>query len=208
MDDAVFVELLERAKRGDDVAAKQLLERFENDVRAVVRVKLPKTLRNRFDSMDFVQAVWQSFFSDLTRDSARFENSRHLRRFLAGVARNKVVEEHRRQTMTRKYDLAREEGLYVRRGRGEEPRDLPANDPSPSQNLQAEDCLQGIVSGIKPDEAEIVELRRDGFTFEQIARKIGVSESVVRRIVDHLRKRWELRGGRGTPAKSEGDPCR
>ena len=208
MDDVVFVELLERAKQGDEVAAKTLLERFENDVRAVVRIKLPKTLRTRFDSMDFVQAVWQSFFSDLTHDSARFENSKHLRRFLAGVAKNKVVEEHRKQTMTRKYNLAREEGLYVRRGRGEEPRDLPASDPSPSQNLQAEDCLKGIVSGVKPDEAEIVELRRDGFTFEQIADKIGMSESVVRRILDHLRKRWELRGGRGPIAKSEENECR
>ena len=107
MDDVVFVELLERAKRGDEIAAERLLERFEDDVRAVVRVKLPKALRTRFDSMDFVQAVWQSFFLDLTRDSARFENSRHLRRFLAGVAKNKVVEEHRKQTKTRKYDLAR-----------------------------------------------------------------------------------------------------
>ena len=85
---------------------------------------------------------------------------------------------------------------------------MAANDPSPSQNLQAEDCLRGIVAGGRPVETEIVELRRDGFTFEQIAAKIGLSESVVRRMLEQLRRRWELRGRRDRQPKTEGDECR
>ena len=66
--------------------------------------------------MDFVQAVWQSVLTKDGQDLGRFTNARHFRGFLAGVARNKVFEEYRRQTRTRKYNLKREEPLYVRRG--------------------------------------------------------------------------------------------
>ena len=62
-------------------------------------------MRTQFDSMDFVQAVWQSFFSDLHNRPHDFANVRHLRGFLAGVARNKVFEEHRRLTKTEKYAI-------------------------------------------------------------------------------------------------------
>lgn len=71
-----------------------------------MRGRLPRMLRTQFDSMDFVQAVWQSFFADLRSSSSRqFENVHHLRCFLAGVARNKVYEEHRRLTRTKKHAL-------------------------------------------------------------------------------------------------------
>ena len=63
MNDAEFVALLDRARAGDDAATARLLGAFEADVRLMVRVRLPKALRSRFDTMDFVQAVWQSVFS-------------------------------------------------------------------------------------------------------------------------------------------------
>ena len=52
-----------------------------------------------------LQDVWQSFFRVYQADPERLRNVQHLRGFLAGVARNKVLEEHRRQTKTRKFDL-------------------------------------------------------------------------------------------------------
>src|SRR5271166_1218792 len=95
--------LIARAKAGDDSAIREFLTRFEPEVRIIVRGRLPKRLRSQFDSMDFVQAVWQSFFTDLRDSSQEFENVNHLRGFLAGVARNKVFQEHRRQTRTKKH---------------------------------------------------------------------------------------------------------
>ena len=105
MDDEDLAGLIEQAKAGDEFALRDLLSRCEEDVRMVVRARLPRALRSQFDSMDFVQAVWQSVFTGPDRDLGRFENVRHLRGFLAGVAQNKVFEEHRRRTRTQKYDL-------------------------------------------------------------------------------------------------------
>src|SRR5436305_9375678 len=114
MVDADFVGLLARARAGDGEAVGRLLRAFEADVRMVVRVRLPRALRSQFDSMDFVQAVWQSVFTGDGGGLPRFDNERHFLGYLAGVARNKVYQEHRRRT-THKYDLGREEPLYVRR---------------------------------------------------------------------------------------------
>src|SRR5215472_6940051 len=130
MDEVDLAELIQRVKTGDEVAIHDLIRRFEKDVRTIVRVRLPQSLRSQFDSMDFVQAVWQSVLTKDGQDLGHFTNARHFRGFLAGVARNKVFEEHRRRTRTRKYSLKREEPLYVRRGDRELPRELPATDPT------------------------------------------------------------------------------
>lgn len=128
-----FVNLLARAKAGDQAAIRVFLTRFGREVQMMVRARLPKQLRNQYDSADFVQAVWQSFFTALPDRAVDFQRAVHLRKYLAGIARNKVYEQHRRLSRTAKYDIGREERLYIRRGTRDVPRDIPSPGPSPSQ---------------------------------------------------------------------------
>jgi RNA polymerase sigma-70 factor (ECF subfamily) len=193
MDQVDFADLLARVKAGDEEATRDLLHRFEDDVRTMVRVRLPRALRSQFDSMDFVQAVWQSVLTGPNPDLDRFANVQHFRGFLSGVARNKVLEEHRRRTRTRKYDLRRQEPLYIRRGDRDVPREVATPDPTPSQDVQAQDRLRQMVEGRSPQEAEIVELRRSGMTFEEIAERTGLHERAVRRVIEAIRQRLEAR---------------
>ncbi len=192
MDDADLAERMARAKAGDEAAVFELIERFEDEVRMVVRGRLPRAMRSQFDSMDFVQAVWKSVFTGERPDPERFNNRQHFLAYLAGVARNKVFEEHRRRT-THKYDIARQEPLFVRRGDREFPRDVPATDPSPSQDAQARDRLDQILEGRTPQERQVVDLRRSGLTYDEIAEQLGLHESAVRRIVASIRQCLEAR---------------
>ncbi len=189
-------DLIARAKAGDETAIREFLTRFEPEVRIMVRGRLPRMLRTQFDSMDFVQAVWQSFFADLRSSSRQFENVHHLRGFLAGVARNKVYEEHRRLTRTKKHALAREQSLYVRRGSREVELALISPEPTASQAVQASDRLAQLVARCSPLEVQVITLRRQEMTFDEIARRTGVSERSVRRIIDEARERMEARGWR------------
>ncbi len=111
-----FTDLMERARSGDPAAIHDFLARFDQEVLVMVRARLPRKLRPRFDSGDFVQAVWQSFFKDSDGPHREFANEAHLRGFLDGVVRNKVHAQHRRLTRTAKHNMAREEPLYVSRG--------------------------------------------------------------------------------------------
>ena len=190
-----FAEVVRRARAGDDTATAQLLSQFEDEVRTMVRVRLPRALRNQFDSMDFVQAVWTSVFTGQPGESEadRFADEGRFRRFLTGVARNKIFEEHRRQTRTKKYDITREERLYVRKGEREVPRDVAGSDPTPSENVQAVDRLGQLVRGRTAQEAEIIILRRQGLTYEEIATQIGWNERSVRRVIEAVWERMEAR---------------
>jgi RNA polymerase sigma factor (sigma-70 family) len=182
-------ELLRRARAGDNAAIRDFLSLFEQEVRTMVRSRLPRKLRNQFDSTDFVQAVWQSFFVD--PHSADFENVEHLRGFLFGMVRNKVSEQHRRLTKTEKYDLAREERLYVRRGDREVPLEVESPEPSPSQAVQATDRMEQLTAGLSPLEIEVLILRRQGLTFVEIADRTGLNERTVRRVIETVRSRME-----------------
>jgi RNA polymerase sigma-70 factor (ECF subfamily) len=195
MNDVNLAELIDRARAGDEGAVGDLLRWFEPEVRMVVRGKLPRALRAQFDSMDLVQSVWKSVLTEGANDLPRFESPRHFMGFLAGVVRNKVYEKHRRRS-TRKYDVAREEPLYVRKGNREVPREVAGADPSPSQDAQARDRLAQMLEGLSPLGRQMVLLRRTGRTFEEIAEELGVHESRVRRVMDSLRERLEARGWR------------
>ncbi len=196
MDDgASFADLIRRARAGDAAATSALLGQFEHDVRTMVRVRLPRVLRNQFDSMDFVQAVWASVLTNKAdrEEPDAFADEGKFRGFLAGVARNKVYEEHRRQTRTKKYDLGREERLYVRKGDRDVPLEVQASDPTPSENVQAGECLDQLIEGGSEREALVIALRRDGSTYAEIAARIGLTERSVRRAIDAI---WERREAR------------
>ena len=186
-----FADLMARAKAGDQAAIRVFLTRFENEVQIMVRARLPKRLRNQYDSADFVQAVWQSFFPGLRQHAPDFEKVAHLRRYLAGVVRNKIYEQHRRLTRTEKYDVLREERLYIRRGDRDVPREVVSTDPSPSQTAQAGDRMAQLTAGRSQHEIDVIRLRRQGLTFEEIATEIGVKERTARRIIDSARSALE-----------------
>jgi RNA polymerase sigma-70 factor (ECF subfamily) len=192
-DDDDFTDLMARAKTGEPAAIQDFLSRFEREVRMMVRARLPRRLRTQFDSADFVQAVWQSFFSDLQQSPRAFENIDHLRAFLAGVVRNKVREQHRRLTRTEKYDLSREERLYVRRGDHDVLRDVVSTDPSPSDRAQAGDRLKQLTAGRSEREVEVLTLRQEGLTLVEIAVRTGMNERSVRRVIASVRSWMERR---------------
>ena len=85
-------DFLQRIQTGDETAARELLQRYEPEVRLVVRRQLPRLLRSRFDSLDFLQSVWGSFFRRMRDAPTEFEDSRHLVAFLARAAKNKVID--------------------------------------------------------------------------------------------------------------------
>jgi RNA polymerase sigma-70 factor (ECF subfamily) len=188
-----FADLMSQAISGDPAAIRDFVARYERELQMMVRARLPRKLRTQYDSVDFVQAVWKSFFLDLRDQPRDFANPEHLRKFLAGVVRNKVQEQHRRLTRTEKYNVTREQSLYIRRGDREVLRDVISPGPSPSEEAQEHDRLEQLLAGRSPIEVEVVKLRRQGLTHDEIARRIGMNERSVRRIIDLVRSRMEAR---------------
>lgn len=193
MDDADFADLIERARGGDEAAAGRLVREFEPEIRAMVRARLPRTLRSQYDSLDFVQNTLASFFHDLRDGRGEFGTAQHLKAFLSGMVKNKVFEEHRRRTRTRKYDIGREEQLYVRKGDREVAREVAGTDPTPSQEVQGQETRDRLAALGGPIGARIVEMRLQDLSYVEIARRLNVDERTVRRHVTEMRARLESR---------------
>jgi RNA polymerase sigma factor (sigma-70 family) len=178
---------LERIRAGDEQAARELLTRYEAEVRLVVRRQLPRLLRSRFDSLDFLQSVWGSFFRRVRTGPSDFEDSRHLVAFLARAAKNKVIDEYRR-VASRKQDISREEPLW---GDGSRPKDLPARIDSPSEVAEAREVF-GRLRELMPEERRtILELKAEGLSSRDIGERLGISERTVQRVLEDLRRRAE-----------------
>jgi RNA polymerase sigma-70 factor (ECF subfamily) len=185
---------LRRIHAGDESAARELLQRYEPEVRLVVRRQLPRLLRSRFDSLDFLQSVWGSFFRKMRAAPAEFEDSRHLVAFLARAAKNKVIDEYRRAASL-KQDMHREEPLW---GDGRRPKEVADPIDSPSEVAQAREVL-GRLRDLLPEERRtILELKAEGLSSKDIGERLGISERTVQRVLEELRRRmeseWESRG--------------
>jgi len=176
---------LERVRAGDEQAARELLTRYEAEVRLVVRRQLPRLLRSRFDSLDFLQSVWGSFFRKVRSGPTEFEDSRHLVAFLARAAKNKVIDEYRRAA-SRKNDMHREEPLW---GEGGRPKDVAGRNDTPSEVAQAHEVFDMLQSLLPEERRTILELKAEGLTSRDIGERLGLSERTVQRVIEDLRRK-------------------
>src|SRR5437764_3130114 len=149
-----------RIQAGDEAAARELLARYEAEVRLVVRRQLPRLLRSRFDSLDFLQSVWGSFFRRVRTGPAEFEDSRHLVAFLARAAKNKVIDEYRRAA-SRKQDMHREEPLW---SEGTRPKEVAADIDTPSEVAQAREVFVRLRDLLPVERRTILQPKADGLS--------------------------------------------
>ena len=178
-----FRVLLEKAQAGSQDAMCELIERYAPHIVRAVRRKLSKAIRPKFDSFDFVQGVWASFFA-ASRGFAKFDRPEELMGYLVTLAHNQVVDEIRRRMMTEKYDVNRERSLddsdlHVARS-------LAALEPSPSEVAVADELWARLLKGQPEHYRRILELRRAGNTQQQIADELGLNEKTVRRAIQRI----------------------
>ncbi|MCA9173192.1 MAG: sigma-70 family RNA polymerase sigma factor [Planctomycetales bacterium] len=175
---AEFGVIVSALRQGSMGAVWSLIERYEPHIQRVVRRRLSHKLRSKFDTMDFVQMVWMSFFEDPDRLGG-FDNPRQLFGFLAKMAQHKVDTELRRRT-TQKYDVSKERPLEEVQSRAERPLDTP------SQIAIARERWDDLLEKLPNHHREVVRLRLAGMTFQQISDKLSLDERTARRVLKAL----------------------
>src|SRR4051794_13286523 len=86
-----FAAPMRAVQAGSGDAARRLHEGYGRHVLRAVRRHLPAALRPKFDSLDFTQAVWLSFFVGVTPARA-FDTPDALAAYLTGMAFHKVID--------------------------------------------------------------------------------------------------------------------
>ncbi|HKI21261.1 MAG TPA: sigma-70 family RNA polymerase sigma factor [Isosphaeraceae bacterium] len=182
-------DLLARIRNGDEGAARELLTRYEPKIRLVVRRQLPRLLRSRFDSLDFLQSVWGSFFHKIQTGPSDLEEEQNLIAFLAWAARNKVIDEYRRAA-TQKQDIRREQRI----GAGDRIESHVAPADTPSQVAQAHETYDRLRDSLREDRRVILELKAAGHSCKEIGDRLGLSERTVERVLEDLKRRARIEG--------------
>jgi RNA polymerase sigma-70 factor (ECF subfamily) len=186
-----FAELVRRVRGGDADAAAELVRRYEPAIRRVVRVRLGGRMAALFDSMDVCQSVLGSFFLRVAAGQYTLETQEDLLKLLATMARHKLAFQVRRQK-AQKRDVGRDVtgGLSTDQ--------LAATEPTPSRQAEVRDLLGEMNRRLTPEERQLVDLRSQGYEWEEIARRIAGSAEALRkkhaRALDRVSKELGLEG--------------
>jgi RNA polymerase sigma-70 factor (ECF subfamily) len=170
--------LLEKLHQGDTTAAEQIFCAYEPYLRTVVRRQLSTKLRSKFDSIDVVQSVWADTLRGFREGAWQFADARRLRAFLVKAARNRFFDRYRqhRQAIRRARPLAEVE-------RQSKPLCSWAR---PSEEAQAQDLWEQMLTLCPPQHRELLRLKREGLSLAEIACHVNLHPSSVRRILYDL----------------------
>jgi RNA polymerase sigma factor (sigma-70 family) len=177
-DDNDFGVLMCRVREGSPDAICELIRKYEGYIRRAVRRTMDSKLRSKFDSMDFVQLAWRSFFR-APRHAQRIETCRDFIAYVSTVARNKVLMEGRHRR-TRKCDVRREVPLDSENGRA------VAREPEPVDAAIALERLEQLLMSQSPLHRKIIELRLQGNTFLEIGTKLNIDLHTAQRFISRL----------------------
>jgi len=186
-----FLDLMQRVQEGDEQAAEELYESYREHILRVVRRRLHHPLRNRFDSCDFVQSVWMSFFGR-GLEKNQFDSPKELVAFLQKMAMFKVIDAYRKGKQTARHDCSNERSLQEVPPEGIEGAPeayLAGTTPTPSQEAAAKERWEDLTRGRCELDRQILILRREGYTFEEIGRRLNLSPKRIQRLLRRLKPR-------------------
>jgi RNA polymerase sigma-70 factor (ECF subfamily) len=144
----------------------------------VVRRQLNGSLRPKFDSADVVQSVWADLLDGFKRNGWKFKTANDLRAFLVRATMNRFIDHVRRHRSAVEHETKTDVNVL---------RTLPAEAwPTPSEEAQAQDVWNKMLSLCPPKHREVLVLRRQGMRSDEIAKHTGLHGASVRRILCEL----------------------
>lgn len=164
----------------DPARANEVFETYDRFLRKAIRRWLTPDLRRRFDSADVAQSVWAGLLRGGPADR-HFPGPEYLRAFLVRAARNRVI------------DRARHLRAEIAHGPPAGPSRLaelvPGDPAPPSGEAHAAELWERMLANCPPEHREILTLRRDGLTLDEVAARVGLHEGSVRRILRTVARR-------------------
>jgi len=198
MVDNASVQLLARWRDGDQQAATELVQRFTERLLALARNQLSEKLARRVDPEDVLQSAYRSFFAGARDERFVLQRSGDLWHLLAAITMHKLhhqVERHTagKRSIEREQTFGGESSLLGVRA------ELVARDPSPAEAAAVVDELEHMMRDLKPLHRQMVEMRLQGYSLDEIAAATDRSERLVRRVLDQikdqLRQRYQEHAG-------------
>src|SRR5262245_20178093 len=163
-----FTEFLAHIRAGDEQATAELFRQYEPLIRREIRMQLEdQQLRRLFDSMDVCQLVLFSFFRRAAKGEYDLERPEELVALLVTMARNKLAEAARKE-----HRECRDRRRVAEKA-AEHLENVPDSEADPGEILASEELLEQFRRALSEEERQIVELRSEGLSWEDVAAQLG-----------------------------------
>ena len=189
--DDEFLALLTRVRQGDELAASELVHRYERTVLRSVRSRLGKNMRRTLDSADVLQSVHRSLLVGIKNERYRVSSPQQLIGLAVVMVQRKVAR------LWRKLKRLPTTSLDAGAGSQATPPDrIASRAPTPSETVSAADLLETFLSQLDDLDQRLVRLKLDGNSSAESAAILGRDPAFVRMRWTRLRQKLRARGYR------------
>jgi RNA polymerase sigma factor (sigma-70 family) len=199
MADDDTLDLVARFRAGDERAAEELFHRYVHRLTALANKRLSDRLARRVDPDDIVQSAYRSFFIHARDGAYSLKESGDLWRLLVVITLNKLRRQVERHTAGKRA-MNHEQSFQADGSMTNMRPEAIAGEPSPDEALAVVEEVQQLMQGLTPTQCQMLELRLQGHTVDEIAAKVNRSERGVRRLLDKIKDRLQERLATSTSA--------
>jgi len=183
--------LLNRWREGDEDAARQLFQLYEDRLLGLARQRISQRFGRRLDPEDVVQSVFRTFFTKAKGGKFQVDKPEDIWRLLARITVHKTF----RQIA---FHRAAKRNVNKEKSQGDDSQDHVLNlldrGPTPEMANQFVDQVEHFLKALHPEHREILELRMQGYKDVEIAEKLNISDRTIRRVMEQVRNCAEQEG--------------
>lgn len=184
-------DLIERCRRGEQDAARVLFDAYVERLLPLARRRISQRLTSRVDPEDIVQSVFRTFFARLKEDKFEIGGQDDLFRLLVRITVHKTLRQIAHHKAAKR-DPSQEAGHTD--SAQEQMLQLLTHEPTPEATVTFLDQLEHFMGMLPEQDRQILALRMEGFSTEEIAQKIGSYDRKVRRVLERIRDIAEHEG--------------
>lgn len=184
--------LLKLWRAGDQNAARLLFDAYVERLVALARRRLSQRLVGRLDPEDIVQSVFRTFFGRVREGQFRIEEQDDLCKLLMRITVHKTL---------RKIAFHKADKRHPRHEANQNEQsdsmlmEFLDQEPSPDTTVAFIDQLEHFLSRLRPEERQILELRLQGYTNEEIVAELDLKhDRKIRRVIERIRAMAEEEG--------------
>ncbi len=178
-------ELIERCRRGDQDAARDLFDAYVERLLPLARRRISQRLASRVDAEDIVQSVFRTFFARLKDDRFEISSQDDLFRLLVRITVHKTLRQiahHKAAKRDPSLETGHSDSTH------EELLQLLSSEPTPEATVSFLDQLEHFMAQLPQEDRGILELRMEGYSTDEIAKKLGSYDRKVRRVLERIRE--------------------
>lgn len=167
---------IDRVLAGESSAVAEFWEQFGDRLQRLATKRLSRDLQRRVAPEDIVQSACRTFFRRAQDRQFTVDDVESLWRLLSIITLTKAREKARHHLAGKR--SARKESAP----NDDEPLDIAGREPAPEDEPDFEDTFAHVLAQLDDEERQLVLLRLEDKTQEEIGRVLGRSERTVRRL--------------------------